>query len=125
MSADLSAIALAPARTSSRTRWLVLALLATAQLMLVLDVTVVNVALPDIGRSLRLSQGVVPWVMTTYTLAFGGLMLLGGRIADQLGTRRVMFTGLIIFTAASLLCGAAHSAEVLLAGRVSQGVGAA
>jgi EmrB/QacA subfamily drug resistance transporter len=125
MSTDLAPIELAPPRTSSRTRWLVLGLLATAQLMLILDVTVVNVALPDIGRSLRLGQGVVPWVMTTYTLAFGGLMLLGGRIADQLGTRRVMFTGLALFTAASLVCGAAHSAEVLLAGRVTQGIGAA
>src|SRR6201999_4022350 len=104
--------------TSSPSRWLVLGLLAMAQLMLILDVTVVNVALPDIGRSLGLSEGVVPWVMTTYTLAFGGLMLLGGRIADQLGARRVMFTGLLVFTAASLVCGSAHSAEALLAGRV-------
>jgi len=125
MSTDLGAIELAPTRTTSRSRWLVLGLLATAQLMLVLDVTVVNVALPDIGRSLRLSQGAVPWVMTTYTLAFGGLMLLGGRIADQFGTRRVMLTGLGVFTSASLLCGSAHSAEVLLAGRVAQGIGAA
>ena len=125
MSTDLSAIEVAPTRTSSRSRWLVLGLLATAQLMLVLDVTVVNVALPDIGRSLGLGQGVVPWVMTTYTLAFGGLMLLGGRIADQLGTRRVLLTGLVVFTAASLLCGSAHSAQALLAGRVAQGIGAA
>ena len=125
MSADVGVIDVAPTRTSGASRWLVLGLLATAQLMLILDVTVVNVALPDIGRSLRLGGGVVPWVMTTYTLVFGGLMLLGGRIADQLGTRRVMLTGLVVFTAASLLCGSAHSAEVLLAGRVAQGIGAA
>jgi EmrB/QacA subfamily drug resistance transporter len=106
-------------------RWVILTLLAVAQLMLVLDVTVVNVALPDIGSALRLGREAVPWVMTTYTLPFGGLMLLGGRIGDLLGARRVMLTGLVVFTVSSLLCALAGSAGVLLAGRAAQGVGAA
>src|SRR5215213_4252950 len=79
-----------------------LALLAVAQLMLVLDVTVVNVALPAIGADLDLSSGAVPWVMTMYTLLFGGLMLLGGRLADLFGSRRMMLIGLALFTASSL-----------------------
>ena len=78
------------AGTRSRvpSRWVALALLACAQLMLVLDVTVVNVALPDIGAALHLHRGELPWVMTMYTVFFGGLMLLGGRIADLFGARR-------------------------------------
>ena len=108
-----------------RRRWITLALLATAQLMLVLDVTVVNVALPDIGAALDLTRSTVPWVLTTYTVAFGGLMLLGGRIADLLGARRVMLTGLAVFTAASLLCGIADGAVELLVGRAVQGLAAA
>ena len=104
---------------------LVLLLLATAQLMLVLDVTVVNVALPEIGLDLDLSRAAVPWVMTTYTVCFGGLMLLGGRLADLLGARRVLVGGLVTFTLASLACGLADDPGVLLAGRALQGVGAA
>jgi EmrB/QacA subfamily drug resistance transporter len=111
--------------TSERRRWLVLALLATAQLMLMLDVTVVNVALPDISAALRLDQAVIPWVMTAYTLPFGGLMLLGGRIADIVGARRVMLGGLAVFTASSLICATAGGAPTLLAGRAAQGLGAA
>src|SRR6478735_134422 len=110
---------------TSRRRWLVLTLLATAQLMLVLDVTVVTVALPDIGADLGLSQALVPWVLTTYTLFFGGLILLGGRLSDLFGARRILLTGLTLFTAASLACGLASSSELLLAGRAAQGVGAA
>src|SRR6266702_206806 len=106
-------------------RWVALALLASAQLMLVLDVTVVNVALPDIGAALHLQRGELPWVMTIYTVFFGGLMLLGGRIADLLGARRMTLGGLALFTAASLLCGLSGDAATLLAGRSLQGVGAA
>src|SRR5579871_2702092 len=73
------------ARAARGARWTVLALLAVAQLMLILDVTVVNVALPDIGVALRLSRDGLPWVMTAYTVCFGGLMLLGGRLADRFG----------------------------------------
>ena len=100
-------------------------LLAAAQLMLVLDVTVVNVALPDISASLGLDRATIPWVMTAYTLAFGGLMLLGGRIADIAGPRRVMLIGLSVFTASSLTCALAVNSTMLLAGRAAQGVGAA
>jgi EmrB/QacA subfamily drug resistance transporter len=114
-----------PVRAEQRRRWLVLALLAGAQLMLVLDVTVVNVALPDIGAALDLGRATVPWVLTTYTLAFGGLMLLGGRVADLVGARRVMLSGLAVFTAASLLCGLANGPVELLLGRGVQGLAAA
>ena len=110
---------------SARSRWLALGLLASAQLMLVLDVTVVNVALPDIGTALHLGRGEVPWVMTAYTLVFGGLMLLGGRIADLFGARRLTLIGLALFTASSLLCALSHDAAMLLAGRSLQGLGAA
>jgi EmrB/QacA subfamily drug resistance transporter len=102
-----------------------LALLASAQLMLVLDVTVVNVALPDIGAALHLHRGELPWVMTIYTLAFGGLMLLGGRIADLYGARRLTLAGLALFTGSSLLCALSQNAVMLLAGRSLQGLGAA
>src|SRR5215470_10608 len=106
-------------------RWTALALLASAQLMLVLDVTVVNVALPDIGAALHLHRGELPWVITSYTLAFGGLMLLGGRIADLFGARRMTLAGLAVFTASSLLCALSQDAATLLAGRALQGFGAA
>ena len=102
-----------------------LALLACAQLMLVLDVTVVNVALPDIGVALHLHRSELPWVMTSYTLFLGGLMLLGGRIADLFGARRLTLIGLAVFTASSLLCGLSRDAAMLLAGRSLQGLGAA
>ena len=112
-------------RSFLRSRRVALALLAAAQLMLVLDVTVVNVALPDIGAALHLGRGELPWVMTVYTLVFGGLMLLGGRIADLFGARRVTLAGLALFTASSLLCALSRNAAMLLAGRSSQGLGAA
>ena len=106
-------------------RWVALALLASAQLMLVLDVTVVNVALPDIGVALHLQRGELPWVVTIYTVFFGGLMLLGGRIADLFGARRMTLIGLALFTGSSLLCGLSQDAATLLAGRSLQGLGAA
>ncbi|MFJ8663147.1 DHA2 family efflux MFS transporter permease subunit [Streptomyces sp. NPDC093795] len=106
-------------------RWTALALICAAQFMLVLDVTVVNVALPALANDLGLERTALTWVVTAYTLCFGGLMLLGGRLADALGARRVLLTGLALFTAASLACGLAPNATVLLGGRVAQGVGAA
>jgi len=112
-------------RAPDRRRWTALALLAVAQLMLVLDVTVVNVALPDIGSSLRLTRSELPWAMTAYTVMFGGLMLLGGRIADTCGARRMTMTGLVVFVGASLLSGLADGPGTLLAGRALQGAGAA
>ena len=102
-----------------------LGLLALAQLMLILDVTVVNVALPDIGTSLRLTRAELPWAMTAYTVCFGGLMLVGGRLADRYGARRLTLTGLTVFIGASLLSGLAGGPAALLAGRALQGTGAA
>lgn len=102
-----------------------LALFASAQLMLVLDITVVNVALPDIGADLALSRSALPWVMTIYTLFFGGLMLTGGRLADRLGARRTALAGLVAFVASSALCGVAQNSVMLLGGRALQGASAA
>jgi EmrB/QacA subfamily drug resistance transporter len=96
-----------------------------AQFMLILDVTVVNVALPDIGADLHLHRATLTWVITAYTLAFGGLMLLGGRAADLFGARRTLLVGLAVFTAASLTAGLAGDAPLLLGARAAQGVGAA
>ncbi|MGH3212623.1 MAG: MFS transporter [Trebonia sp.] len=113
------------ARTPDRRRRTALALLSVAQLMLVLDVTVVNVALPDIGTSLGLTRSELPWAMTAYTVLFGGLMLVGGRTADRYGARRLTLIGLVVFIGASLLSGLADDPAALLAGRALQGVGAA
>ncbi|WP_232822755.1 MFS transporter [Glycomyces dulcitolivorans] len=106
-------------------RWLVLALLCTAQAMLIIDITVVNIALPTIGAELRLDREALTWIVTGYTLVFGGLMLLGGRLADLFGRRRMLLTGLALFTAASLAAGLAQTGPVLLGGRLAQGLGAA
>lgn len=105
--------------------WTALALLCLAQFMLVLDVTVVNVALPSMAADLDLGRTALTWVVTSYTLCFGGLMLLGGRLADVLGARRTLLAGLALFSVASLVTGLAPSAATLLAGRTAQGVGAA
>jgi EmrB/QacA subfamily drug resistance transporter len=106
-------------------RWRLLGLLAVAQFMLILDVTVVAIALPNIGTDLGLQRETLTWVVSAYTLMFGGLMLLGGRAADLFGSRRVVLTGLFVFTLASLATGLANGPELLLAGRVAQGIGAA
>jgi len=106
-------------------RWRTLALLGVAQFMLILDVTVVAIALPHIGEDLGLARDTLTWVVSAYTLMFGGLMLLGGRAADLFGSRRVVLTGLVVFVAASLVTGLANSAEVLIGGRIAQGIGAA
>ncbi|MFI7044311.1 MFS transporter [Streptosporangium sandarakinum] len=106
-------------------RWRILGFLGVAQLMLILDVTVVAIALPHMETDLGLSREAVAWTVSAYTLTFGGLMLLGGRITDLLGAKRVMLAGLLVFTAASLVTGLAGSAGMLVGGRVAQGVGAA
>jgi EmrB/QacA subfamily drug resistance transporter len=113
------------ATTPDPRRWRALVLLCLAQFMVILDVTVVNVALPAIGADLSLDRASLTWVMTAYTLCFGGLMLLGGRLADLLGRRRTFLAGLAVFTLASLTAGLAGDGAVLLAARASQGVGAA
>nr|WP_238335292.1 MFS transporter [Kribbella amoyensis] len=102
-----------------------LALLGIAQFMLILDVTVVAIALPHIGIELGLERDTLTWVVSAYTLMFGGLMLLGGRAADLFGSRTLVLAGLLVFTAASLVTGLAGDATTLLGGRVAQGIGAA
>ena len=106
-------------------RWRVLGLLAVAQFMLILDITVVTVAMPDLGADLGMGRESLTWVMSAYTLAFGGLMLLAGRAADVLGPRPLVFFGLALFTLASLCVGLASSSGLVIGGRVAQGVGAA
>jgi MFS family permease len=109
----------------NRTPWAPLALLVVAQFMVVLDIAIVNVALPSIGAALGFADSALQWVVTAYVLASGGLLLVGGRAADRYGRRRVFLAGLGVFTAASLLCGLAPSPAVLIGARVAQGVGAA
>ncbi|NUS73173.1 MAG: MFS transporter [Corynebacteriales bacterium] len=120
-------IALASPQPSSMTRRqaTTIVVLAVAQLMLVLDVTVVNVALPDIGTELNVGRTTLTWVMTIYTTLFGGLVLLGGKAADVFGARRVLIAGVLLFTISSLICAVAGNAVTLLAGRAAQGAGAA
>jgi EmrB/QacA subfamily drug resistance transporter len=108
-----------------RSPWATLAVLALAQFMVVLDVTIVNVALPDIQRDLSFSPDNLQWVISGYTLVFGGFLLLGGRAADLLGRRRLFLGGLVLFAAASLAGGLAQSQEVLIAVRAVQGLGGA
>jgi EmrB/QacA subfamily drug resistance transporter len=99
--------------------------IATAQLMLVLDDTIANIALPTIQRELDVSAAALPWVVSAYVLAFGGLLLFGGRLGDLLGRRRVFRAGIVLFTAASLVGGLAPDGGLLIAARLVQGVGAA
>jgi EmrB/QacA subfamily drug resistance transporter len=106
-------------------RWQALALLCGAFFMVLLDGTITIVALPSIGADLGFARQDLPWVLSSYALTFGGLLLLGGRAADLLGRRRVFMAGVLLFTAASLLCGLAWSPAALLAARVAQGAGAA
>jgi EmrB/QacA subfamily drug resistance transporter len=106
-------------------RWLALALLCMAQFVVVLDASITNVALPTIGESLAISQDNLSWVVSAYVLTFGGFLLLGGRLADLLGRRRVFIAGLILFALASLVGGFAESEGTLIAARAVQGLGAA
>jgi EmrB/QacA subfamily drug resistance transporter len=108
-----------------RSRWIALVLLCVGMLMIVLDATVVNVALPSIQNDLGFSQSSLAWVVNAYLIAFGGLLLLAGRLGDLISRRGVFLTGLGVFTLASLLCGIAQSQEVLVAARFVQGVGGA
>src|SRR4051794_624853 len=105
--------------------WLVLVLICLAQFMVILDATIVNVALPSIQKDLGLSEANLQWIISSYTLFFGGFLLLGGRAGDLLGRKRVFLVGLVIFTAASLLNGLASSSGMLIAFRAVQGLGAA
>jgi EmrB/QacA subfamily drug resistance transporter len=111
--------------TSNPHRWRILAVVATAFFMTILDVSIVNVALPSIARALDFSQGNLQWVITAYAISFGGFLLLGGRAADLLGRRRVFIVGVALFTIASLVCGLAQSEGMLIAARAVQGLGGA
>src|SRR6267154_1711666 len=103
----------------------VLAVVAVAQFMVVLDATVVNVALPTIKRDVGFSEQSLSWVLNAYTLMFGGFLMLGGRLADQLGRRRLFMAGIALFSGASLVCGLSQSEGMLLVARGVQGLGGA
>jgi len=113
------------AQAAERRKWLALALLATTQFVIVLDAAIVNVAIPSIGRDLHFSQENLTWIPNAYALTFGGFLLLGGRMADLLGRRRLFMFGLVLFSVASLLGGLATSEGQLIAARALQGLGAA
>src|SRR5207244_3779146 len=106
-------------------RWKALGLVCAAFFMTILDVSIVNVALPSIGRALNFTRDNLQWVITMYAITFGGFLLLGGRAADLLGRRRVFMSGLVVFTASSLACGLATSESFLIVARGFQGLGAA
>ena len=106
-------------------RWIALALLCVAQFVVVLDASIVNVALPTIKEALNFSEDSLPWVLNAYVLTFGGFLLLGGRLADLLGRRRLFMAGLILFAIASLAGGLASTSGQLIAARAVQGLGAA
>jgi len=114
-----------PSPATGDSRWLALVVLCAGMLMIVLDATIVNVALPSIRSDLGYTQSSLAWVVNAYLIAFGGVLLLAGRLGDLLGRRRVFLAGLAVFTAASLLCGVSVSQEMLVAARFMQGVGGA
>src|SRR5215208_6581380 len=111
--------------SSSTNRWAALVVVCLAQFMVVLDATIVNVALPSIQHGLHFSAADLQWVINSYTLMFGGFLLLGGRAADFFGRRRLFLVGVAVFSGASLLNGLASSSEMLILGRGLQGLGGA
>jgi EmrB/QacA subfamily drug resistance transporter len=125
MTQDFAATAEDRRQPSERSRWIALYVLCTGVLMIVLDVTVVNVALPSIQSDLGFSTSSLAWVVNAYLIAFGGLLLLAGRLGDLLGRRTILLVGLAVFTVASLLCGLAQSQWLLVGARFLQGVGGA
>jgi EmrB/QacA subfamily drug resistance transporter len=114
-----------PRLSGERRRWIALAVLCLGQLMMVLDATIVNVALPSIQNDLHFSQGNLTWVLNGYLITFGGFLLLAGRLGDLVGRKRIFLTGLVMFTVASVLCGLADSQALLIGARLLQGVGGA
>jgi EmrB/QacA subfamily drug resistance transporter len=112
-------------RRHERRRWIALAVLCLGQLMMVLDATIVNVALPSIQRDLHFTQSNLTWVINGYLVTFGGFLLLAGRVGDLIGRKKVFLTGLVMFTAASVLCGVASDQAMLIGARIAQGVGGA
>ncbi|HEV2982312.1 MAG TPA: MFS transporter, partial [Solirubrobacteraceae bacterium] len=114
-----------PARRSERRRWIALGVLCLGQLMMVLDATIVNVALPSMQRDLHFTQQNLTWVLNGYLITFGGFLLLAGRMGDLVGRKKVFLTGLVVFTVASILCGVATTQGTLIGARLLQGVGGA
>ena len=110
---------------NDRARWIALVVLCVGFLMIILDQTIVNVALPSIQDDLGFSQSSLAWVVNAYLIAFGGLLLLAGRLGDLIGRKRIFMIGLGVFTIASLLCGLAQSQTVLIGARFLQGAGGA
>src|ERR1700722_4274138 len=106
-------------------KWVILALLALAQFMVILDVAIVNVALPTISRKLHFAPNDLQWVVTAYTLTFGGFLLLGGRASDLFGRRKIFMSAVLFFSLMSLLCGLAQSETMLIFTRAFQGLAAA
>lgn len=125
MNADTALRAGRKQRPNDRRRWLALVVLCLGDLMIVLDTTIVNVALPSIGEDLRFSETSLAWVVNAYLLTFGGFLLLGGRLGDLFGHRRLFLVGITLFTLASLGCGLASSQEFLVGARAVQGLGGA
>src|SRR5262245_37143468 len=113
------------ASLSSRRAAAILILLCLVQFMDVLDASILNIALPSIKRDLGFTQESLQWVVNGYILTYGGFLLLGGRVADLLGRRRVLITGLVVFAGSSLVGGLAHSESLLIGARFAQGLGAA
>src|SRR6187431_1347562 len=111
--------------TNDRTRWMALYVLCAGVLMIVIDATIVNVALPSIQDDLGFSQSNLAWIVNAYLIAFGGLLLLAGRLGDLIGQRRVFLAGLAVFTAASVVCAVAPGQGALIGARFVQGVGGA
>src|SRR5258707_1631449 len=109
----------------NRTRWLALYVLCLATLMIVLDVTIVNVALPSIRGDLGFSQTSLAWVVNAYLLTYGGCLLLGGRLGDLFGHRRLFIAGIVLFTVSSLVCGLSTTKGLLIGARAVQGIGGA
>ena len=125
MTALVTPVAAPVAATRSTHRWLALSILALAQFLVVLDASIVNIALPVLGRQLDMDTAALAWVITAYVLAFGGLLLLGGRLADRYGHRRLFLAGAVGFVAASALAGLSFTTGMLLAARALQGASAA
>ena len=123
--AELTGAAADIATRSERRRWIALAVLCLGQLMMVLDATIVNVALPSIQHDLHFSQSNLTWVIDGYLITFGGFLLLAGRVGDLIGRKRVFLAGLVLFTSASVLCGVADSQALLIGARLLQGIGGA